>query len=501
MDSANQKNGGFAKLLDWINKLGKFKDEVVNIAKETKKIGKDDPRRIIHAAKVGLALTLVSLFYYFKPLYDGFGQAGMWAVLTVVVVFEFSVGGTLCKCINRGCATLLAGALGIGAEYLAELTGKTGEPIMLGFFVFILATGSTFARFFPYLKRRYDYGILIFILTFSLVTVSGYRVEEIIELAHQRLSTIIIGAATCMIVSLFICPVWAGQDLHILVASNMEKVASFLEGFGDEYFHLPQGEVDDANTSKEGKLFLQAYKSVLGSKASEETLANAAWWEPGHGSFRFRDPCNQYLKVGALTRQCAYHIETLVSGYTNSNKQAQTEFHKIIQEPYSKMSSEAGKLLLELSSAIKNMTHPSSIVENHLHNMKSAIDDLKSVLQTSNHSNNNNKSNLLDIIPILAVGSILIDIIHSVEKVSEAVHELSNLGHFKKMEKQKSTTTFAPEKIQQKLHKGIVQPVNDNADMDVDHVVIEIRDTSKEIIHQENNGDTNKKQGQQQVEV
>ena len=47
---------------------------------------------MIHSLKVGLALTLVSLFYYFKPLYDGFGFSTMWAVLTVVVVFEFSKG-------------------------------------------------------------------------------------------------------------------------------------------------------------------------------------------------------------------------------------------------------------------------------------------------------------------------------------------------------------------------------------------------------------------------
>ncbi|GAA0160755.1 transporter [Lithospermum erythrorhizon] len=496
MDSANEKKGGFARILDWINnKLGKFKDKVKNIGKETKQIGKDDTRRIIHSAKVGLALTLVSLFYYFEPLYDGFGQAGMWAVLTVVVVFEFSVGGTLSKCINRGWATLLGGALGIGAEYLAELTGKTGEPIMLGFFVFILAMGSTFARFFPNLKRRYDYGLLIFILTFSLVTVSGYRVDEIIELAHQRLSTIIIGAATCIIISVLICPVWAGQDLHNLVASNIEKLASFLEGFGDEYFSLAQGEVNVVNASKEGKSFLQAYKSVLGSKASEETLANAAWWEPGHGRFRFRHPWNQYLKVGALTRQCAYHIETLVTSYINLKKQAPTEFQRIIQEPCTTMSSESAALLRELSSSIITMTHPtSSVVEIHIHNIKSAMDDLKNILKTSN-----NKSNLLEIIPILAVGSILIDIIICIEKVSEAVHELSNMGHFKKLKEQKSTTKFALDEKhhhQQKLHKGIVQPVDNDDNVEVDHVVITIRGTLTEMMIQETKASNNNNQGQ-----
>lgn len=92
------------------------------------------------------------------------------------------------------------------------------------------AAASTFSRFFPRIKARYDYGVLIFILTFCLVSVSGYRVEKIVELAHQRLSTILIGGATCIFISLFICPVWAGETLHNTIASNIEKLANYLEG-------------------------------------------------------------------------------------------------------------------------------------------------------------------------------------------------------------------------------------------------------------------------------
>lgn len=66
---------------------------VAGVTKKVKKIGKDDPRRIFHSLKVGVALTFVSIFYYLRPLYDGFGVNAMWAVLTVVVVFEYTVGG------------------------------------------------------------------------------------------------------------------------------------------------------------------------------------------------------------------------------------------------------------------------------------------------------------------------------------------------------------------------------------------------------------------------
>lgn len=92
------------------------------------------------------------------------------------------------------------------------------------------AAASTFTRFFPKIKARYDYGLLIFILTFSLISVSGFRDDQIIELAHKRLSTIIIGALASVIITILVCPVWAGGDLHNLIAVNVEKLANFLEG-------------------------------------------------------------------------------------------------------------------------------------------------------------------------------------------------------------------------------------------------------------------------------
>lgn len=55
-------------------------------------IGCKEPRKCIHGLKVGIALSVVSLFYYTRPLYDGVGGTAMWAVLTVVVVFEYTVG-------------------------------------------------------------------------------------------------------------------------------------------------------------------------------------------------------------------------------------------------------------------------------------------------------------------------------------------------------------------------------------------------------------------------
>ena len=39
--------------------------------------------------------------------------------------------------------------------------------------------------------------------------------------------------------------------------------------------------------------------------------ANLARWEPAHGSFNFRHPWQQYVKIGAAMRRCAYCLENL----------------------------------------------------------------------------------------------------------------------------------------------------------------------------------------------
>jgi vacuolar-type H+-ATPase subunit I/STV1 len=92
------------------------------------------------------------------------------------------------------------------------------------------AATVTFFRFFPTMKARYDYGLLIFILTFALVTVSSYREDKVIQMGHQRVTTIILGSFIAIVICICIYPVWIGEELQNLVANNMEKLGNFLEG-------------------------------------------------------------------------------------------------------------------------------------------------------------------------------------------------------------------------------------------------------------------------------
>ncbi|XVE79171.1 hypothetical protein DITRI_Ditri14bG0036500 [Diplodiscus trichospermus] len=438
--------GGLARGSQWLMALpNKFNAMVMEIARKAKKLGQEDPRRVYHSLKVGLALTLISLYYYFQPLYDGFGENAVWAVITVVFVSEFSVGATLGKGLNRMLATLTAGALALGTHRLATLSGTTGEAILISTSIFIIPAIVTFMKFFPNLKARYDYGLTIFILTFCLVSLSGYRDDEILETAHERLSTIIIGSCFAVFICVCIYPVWIGEDLHNLVATNMEKLGNFLEGFRDQYF-----KVSEEPQSNDSKSWLQGYKSVLTSKSSEEMMANLARWEPGHGGFRFRHPWKNYLKIGNLTRECAYKIEALNS-YLNSDMQAPVEIRSKIQDPCTKISVECCRALKELASTIKKMTRARS-ADLHIASSKTSAEELKDLLKASLWE----EEELLQLLPAASVAALLLEIVECTEKIAGSVYELANEASFKRMD-----TTF---------HSGVVRPIPSNINAS-DHTI------------------------------
>ncbi|CAI0431002.1 unnamed protein product [Linum tenue] len=148
------------------------------------KVCKDDPRRAIHAVKVGLALTLVSMLYLLEPLFEGIGQNAIWAVMTVVVL-EFTAGVTLCKGLNKGLGTILAGSLAFLIEFIAEATGQVDCAISSVCAVFIIGAATTYLRFLPYVKKNYDYRVVIFLLTFNHITVSSFRVSKVMKIAHN----------------------------------------------------------------------------------------------------------------------------------------------------------------------------------------------------------------------------------------------------------------------------------------------------------------------------
>ncbi|KAI3954344.1 hypothetical protein MKX01_028274 [Papaver californicum] len=389
-NNSNFFGSGFEWFRDLIRKMihngTEFEDKV-------EKLGKNDRRIIIHSLKVGITLAFVSLLFYFSPIYGGFKSATMCAILTVVVVFEFSVGATLGKGLNRAIAT-------ISRRCFRDWRTHSSRCLC-----FPIGRRCSFSRFFPGIKARYDYGVLTFILTLSLVSVSGYRIDEIAELVIHRFSTILIGCLICVLISVF-----AETDL------NLENLGDFLETFGQQYYCF----------EKDGlvSLYLHGCETILDSKTSEESFVNFARWEPPHGKFRYGHPWKQYLEIGRLTRECAYRIEAL----TNSIKTSQTqpvEFSKMIQKDCMEMGIESSKALKELSNSIKMMTHPESVFT-HLENLMTATKNIKSSLQACTLES----TNIFELMPGLQVTSLLMEVIGCVENIVDSVNELSRLAKF-----------------------------------------------------------------------
>ncbi|KAK6142665.1 hypothetical protein DH2020_023013 [Rehmannia glutinosa] len=379
---------GFVKKL-----LSKF----WGLNKETWNLAMNEPKKLIHGFKVGMALSLVSLFYYMKPLYEGIGGNAMWAVLTVIVVFEYTVGATLSKCLNKAAGTFLAG---------------------------VLAAAATFSRFIPSIKAQFDYGVLVFILTICFITVSGYRVENLLELALHRLSTIAIGSSICILTSMLFCPVWAGNELHNLIRNNMEKLADSLDGCIAQYFGC---DINSNNTQSEtSNNILLGYKCVLDSRDTEESLANFARWEPAHRGFNFGHPWKEYLKVGASLRSCAYCIKAL-----NCTIDSGAQGPDILKNHFSKccikLSSNSSAVLKELVVVMDTMTK-SPKIDFKVSEMCSAVQEVQNALKALSKQPIANPTiiSLTEVVPLVTLSSLLIEIAGITGKIAKDVNGFAN---------------------------------------------------------------------------
>ncbi|ESQ55620.1 hypothetical protein EUTSA_v10024816mg [Eutrema salsugineum] len=372
-------------------KFSEPSEQIKKIPKRLWNVGKEDPRRVIHALKVGLSLTLVSLLYLMEPLFKGIGSNAIWAVMTVVVVLEFSAGATLCKGLNRGLGTLIAGSLAFFIEFVANDSGKVLRAIFIGTAVFIIGAAATYIRFIPYIKKNYDYGVVIFLLTFNLITVSSYRVDSVINIAHDRFYTIAIGCGICLFMSLMVFPIWSGEDLHKTTIGKLQGLSRSIEACVSEYFE----EKEMLETSDSKDRIYEGYQAVLDSKSIDETLASYANWEPRHTRRCHRFPCQQYVKVGAVLRQFGYTVVAL-HGCLQTEIQTPRSVRALFKDPCVRLAGEVCKALSELADSISNHRHCSpEILSDHLHvalqDLNSAIKSQPKLFLGSNLHRNNNK--------------------------------------------------------------------------------------------------------------
>ncbi|KAL0380748.1 UNVERIFIED_CONTAM: Aluminum-activated malate transporter 9 [Sesamum angustifolium] len=319
-----------------------FKD----FSRRALEMGRNDPRKIMHAVKMGLALSLVSLLIFWKEPFPDAAQYSIWAILTVIVMFEFSIGATFMKGFNRGLGTFLCWSTCVWFWGISFVGWQMGRDTAI----------ASYLKLYPGMEP-YEYGYRVLCLTYCILMMAGNRNNHYTEVVLTRLMLIALGAI-CFIINICIYPIWAGEDLHRLVVKNFKDLATSLEGCINGYLQCVEYERIPSKIltyqPSDDPLY-STYRSVLESTGRENTLLGFALWEPPHGRYKMLHyPWRNYVKVSGALRHCASMVMAL-HGTLLSEIQAPPEKRHVFASELQRVGAEGAKVLRLLESKIEKM--------------------------------------------------------------------------------------------------------------------------------------------------
>ncbi|XXG42339.1 hypothetical protein AAC387_Pa01g2649 [Persea americana] len=320
---------------------------------------KEDSNRVIFSLKAGFAVLLASLLVLVQVPYETLGTHVIWAIITVAIMFEYTVGATFNRGFNRALGSLLAAIIGIAVIQAAASTNHVIEPVLMGLSMFIMGALTSFMRQRPSLTQ-YDPGFRVALFTFCLIIGSGYRMGNPVRIAMNRLYSIAIGGIIAVLVNVLIVPAWAGEQLHEELVKSFDSVADSLEEcvkkyLGDDGSNHPEFSTTVNDDFADEPAFKKC-RTLLNSSDKFDSLMLSAKWEPPHGKFwQIFYPWSEYVKVGAILRYCAYEVMAL-HGVLHSEIQAPYNLRISFQAEIQDASSKAAALVRSLSKDISNMT-------------------------------------------------------------------------------------------------------------------------------------------------
>jgi len=312
---------------------------------------------------------------------------GQWALLSGMVVSNFTIGATMLQSLYRIIATIIGAVWG----YIALLAANRSNPYILAVMVLIFAAPF----WFIFLGSKYPRIGFISLLTLVVIVNTGHQdqyQETTFEIVWKRTVTAIIAVLVVMVVNYLLWPLWAREEMR-------KQLALLLMDTGIHYFQVASlachnntkshrwqttfRETEMASKSLQQQL--DTVSELLNMSASEPRLTKAAFPREVYASIvdhernilfwishmkraqtfistgvrdKVMNPMNQYRKEMAA----AVHLYLFILAASLRNKAALPASLPSAEVARQHLQEQVGELWKQLheSPREENITHPAN---------------------------------------------------------------------------------------------------------------------------------------------